>query len=210
MFQHPYPEVTDLGGVPAGQTVPIEALLHRLRLTQLLDLARAYELKVNYNGVRSKILPIIQAEADAGTFRHPPKHPHYLHRAYFSSDDVKKAKGQLGDPESSIGTMDPRLIPAQIKPWLGQPVDEPKGRDTHVSRETIPEPERNITPEKAKRGAEFAALKERAKELGIRIQGKTPQGLKAAVTHHEKRLAAQEAEDVLSDEAVVEQEETAA
>ena len=77
----PQPEVTQAPSPPAmaGESMT-PTKLHALRLRQLQDLAKAYEIALPTEATKTQILPFMIAAEQAGQFRSPPKHPyHYLH-----------------------------------------------------------------------------------------------------------------------------------
>ena len=89
MFQHTYPEVQDNGTLPIyGQTLTINGVpLQKLRLRQLRDIARAWNIQINMDAVKEAILPALTAAANNGTFRKKPDSDYYWRRAHRTGDE---------------------------------------------------------------------------------------------------------------------------
>ena len=83
----PQPEVTQAPSPPAmaGESMT-QTKLHALRLRQLQDLAKAYEIALPTEATKTQILPFMIAAEQSGVFRSQPKHmSHYL-RAQMNHD----------------------------------------------------------------------------------------------------------------------------
>ena len=88
-FKHTYPEVQgfDLplmnGQTPTINGVPME----KLRLRQLRDLAKAYQIKIDMDAPKPRILPALMAAASDGTFQKRPALEYYFRRAQRTGDE---------------------------------------------------------------------------------------------------------------------------
>ena len=86
-FEDAFPELTasppKLPGTPALPPTKLQ----NLRLQQLRYLARAYEIPIDFDAPKPKILPALAAAEAAGAFAKPPKHELYLLKAARTPDD---------------------------------------------------------------------------------------------------------------------------
>jgi len=89
MFQHTYPEVQDSGTLPIyGQTLTINGVpMAKLRLRQLRDLARAFQIPIDLDAPKDQILPALTAAAMAGMFKKKPTLEYYWRRAHRTGDE---------------------------------------------------------------------------------------------------------------------------
>jgi hypothetical protein len=98
-FLEAFPEKKVAAPQMPGQAPQSNSVLHQLRLAQLRDLARAYEIPIDMDATKPDILPgMLQAE-QSGTFRTPAKHPVWLERASVDPD----ARQQMLDPATQMG-----------------------------------------------------------------------------------------------------------
>lgn len=145
-----------------GQYTPKSQVLPTLRLTQLCDLARAYEIPIYFEGTKDQVLPVMEAEEAKGTFNRPPKHPYHFERAKFNSDAVKEAKtkGGFDSANRRVTTLDP---------WTGP---NPDSYDDLMAEKLKPvtKPWRESNRDNL---AGFRALKNKAKALGIVTGGRS-------------------------------------
>ena len=86
-FQQSYPELDAQPPVMEGETATPPTPLKRMRRQQLHDLARAWDIPVENGGTKDKILPILMAAEETGTFRLPPKNPEFARKAMRNSDE---------------------------------------------------------------------------------------------------------------------------
>ena len=73
--------------------------LSRLRLSQLRDLARAFEIPVDLDAPKLTIMPAMMAAEQRGVFRVKPSRPYYYLRAGRSPDDPPLEHGDVFDEE---------------------------------------------------------------------------------------------------------------
>ena len=114
-FQHTYPELQGNAISPmSGQTPTIGGVpMAKLRLKQLRDLARAYQVKIDMDAPKDMILPALMAAANAGAFNGKPVLEYYLRRAHRTGDEQDRFEHPIYD--------DPDR-PAQVAPPLPAPV----------------------------------------------------------------------------------------
>ena len=88
-FQHTYPEVQGSGtSLMNGQTPTIGGVpMANLRLKQLRDLARAYQIQIDMDAPKPLILPALMAAANAGAFNKKPVLEYYFRRAHRTGDE---------------------------------------------------------------------------------------------------------------------------
>src|SRR5262249_46480453 len=67
-------------------------LFSRLRLEQLKNLARAYELDIDFDATKLEILPVFVAAENRGVFEQSPKNLYYFERAKWNSDQIREAR----------------------------------------------------------------------------------------------------------------------
>lgn len=88
-FTHTYPEVQGLdlpqmnGMTPMINGVPLE----KLRLRQLRDLAKAWQIRIDMDAPKPRILPALMAAASEGVFRNRPVLEYYFRRAHRTGDE---------------------------------------------------------------------------------------------------------------------------
>ena len=63
-----------------------------MRRIQLVNLARAYEIEVDPDATKDRILPALVAAEQSNVFDEDAKHPAYLLRAAYSPDDEMPQK----------------------------------------------------------------------------------------------------------------------
>ena len=86
-FQEAFPELTAKPPRVTGRTAMPVTKLENLRLQQLRDLARAYEIQIDMDAPKDRILPALAAAEASGTFNHPAKHELYLLKAARNADE---------------------------------------------------------------------------------------------------------------------------
>ena len=119
-FTHTYPEVQGLDlNLMDGQTPTINGVaMEKLRLRQLRDLARAYQIKIDMDAPKPRILPALMAAASDGTFQKRPALDYYFRRAHRTGDE----KDEFEHPEyentdgAAVVAPVPRVIEAVIPP----------------------------------------------------------------------------------------------
>lgn len=161
-----------------GQYTPKSAVLPTLRLAQLCDLARAYEIPVYFEGTKEQVLPVMEAEEAKGTFNIAPKHPYYFERAKFNSDAVKEAKSKGGwDSANRRVTI--------LDPWMGP---NPDSYDNAMAEKRKPttKPWREANRDNL---AGFRALKDRARALGIKVAARSKESILKEIEIREGRRA---------------------
>ena len=147
-----------------------QSLLPRLRLTQLIHLARAYDIQVNRDGTKKSVLPILVAAEEQGVFNQPPKNPYYFERARWSADQIKDARSK----GMAIGPL--------VK-WTGpdpDPKPEPKEYHERVSERNRERNKNNV----------ISGLRARAKELGINSFAKGREALAKEIAVAEGKMNA--------------------
>ena len=97
-FLEAFPETKvappQMPGMPAHQP----SQLHHLRLAQLRDIARAWEIQIDMDAPKPSIMPAMLQAEQSGTFRTPAKHEAWLRRAMVDPDERYSL-----DPATSAG-----------------------------------------------------------------------------------------------------------
>lgn len=102
-FQDIFPERQAEPPKFPGQVIT-ETVLTKLRLSQLRDLARAFEIQADLDAPKPGILPALMAAEKQGVFRQPPSRPYYLLRAGRHPDEPPLEHDDIYDAEGRIRT----------------------------------------------------------------------------------------------------------
>ena len=86
-FLHSYPELQDNPQLLTGAVQVNGVPLARMRLAQLRNLARAYDVPINMTFPKRLVLPAMEAAASSGAFQGKPSRPLYLLKAGWTSDE---------------------------------------------------------------------------------------------------------------------------
>ena len=123
-FQEAFPETKVPPPQMPGMAPHQPSVLHSLRVAQLRDLARAYEIKIDMDAPKPQIMPAMLQAEQSGIFRTPAKHAVFLRRASVDPDN----RSQL-DPATSAG-MEPQEYEAFLEERQrrrgGRPKKEPE------------------------------------------------------------------------------------
>lgn len=145
----------------------------RLRLQQLVDIARAYEVHIVRNSTKKQVLPIIIAAEEQGVFNGPPKNPWYFEKAKYNADQLKDAKIK----GIAIGP---------LARWTGPDPDPKPELEYHekVSQRNTARNANNV----------ISGLRKEAKALGLNSFGKGRDELARMIAEKRGEMAPQAAE----------------
>lgn len=163
MFQHNLPEQAEnpLPAALAGETVTATTL-HRFRLRQLQDLAKAYDIAIPADATKNQIVPIMVSHEQAGVFRQPPKSRYHFLRAEMNHDEKIEPRARAEREQA--------LAQALAAETPNAPKAKPERGDAPV-RQAKPSPD-FLTQ---------ADLRKRAKALGINCYGKSNDTLRELI-----------------------------
>ena len=86
-FNTKFPERDAMPPVMAGEVPWNSATLPKLRRVQLVNLAKAFDIKVNPDATKNELLVMLVAAEQMGAFRKPVVDPYYYARASVTPDD---------------------------------------------------------------------------------------------------------------------------
>ena len=98
-FEEAFPETKVAAPLMPGEMPQTASPLYSLRLAQLRDLARAYDLKIDLDASKPAIMPAMLQAEQSGIFRTPAKHQAWMQRAMVDPD----SRVRLLDPATQMG-----------------------------------------------------------------------------------------------------------
>lgn len=158
-----------------GQVYTSSSQLVKLRKQQLLDLARAYEIPVEFSLSKSKILRIMEAEEDRGTFLRPPKNDYYFQKARFTADQVRDARSNGGYTKEGIPV-------TFLFPWTGP------NPDPAPAKPTASEVRKVLNEKQAQRSSRISMLRQECKARGLNSFGKKADVLAQMIAEHDGKV----------------------
>jgi len=173
----------------AGESAVSHPVIATMRLRQLLNLLKAYDIPHNPNMTLKPARKIADAANDNGMFSGPPKNPYYFMMAKYTSDEVQSAKLNGGYfTRKYTGRVDTQVPCEALFPWKG-PAPDPAPAPKKFGSEVVKERQRA----NSQKGV-IAQLRKQCKELGLNSFGKGREELARMIA--EKTGAMQKSEPV--------------
>ena len=146
------------------------SLLRKLRLDQVRNIARAYEVKIGLDAPLKAIIEIMVSEESQGRFEGPPKRPYYFERARWNADQLKDMKSK------GVKTIVP------LGRWTGPDPDPPPPELEYHEKLSQRNTDRNKTNI-------ISGLRSECKKRGLNSFGKGREELARMIAEHDGEMA---------------------
>lgn len=168
MFKHQRPEETEAPTPPSMAGHPVfNTKLNALRLRQLYDLAKAFEIPYPDGATKDQMLPIMVSAEQAGIFRTKPKNYYHFVHAKLNHDD-KLSRLQQEDMDKELQ----QALKEELRKTMG-----------------ANEKRRQAVEDAKKDPDSIYSLQQRAKSLGIMSYSMSRSELLAAIESKENERA---------------------
>lgn len=161
-----------------------------LRLQQMRDLARAFNIDHSPNATRLGMERVLLNALAMGVFNKPPVNAYYYERAKYSSDEIKQAKANGGYFIRQKTGHVPEQIPCTILfPWTGP---DPEGDRKPKQEEYTYVGHQKKASQAGVKARVMDSLRREAKALGINSWGMKREELARAIAEKKGQIAPQE------------------